>query len=372
LLKAREKPTLRVLNDFVENFCSNAGGEPGKAELPSIVKGMTPDEAGTLLYRKWKAVEDGASGGNVVGISTDLIRMDQSVGVQALKFQHAIHLAGLSGHDRRKYQRLLNKQLKTNARMFIGKPGDTRAILKWQVEGGACSGDMDTSLRACCLAVLIVLKFVRSEGITNFQIADNGDDIILIIEEKTWQGPSFSDRLKKWWLRFGFQVKLENIARSPEEMTFCRTQPVWDGETWTLVRDPRIYLSKDILTTKSIQNEAAWNTQRRSVAFSGKAIAGNLPVYCEFYKMLMRGAEEGAVDKNQRNSGLWRWARGMSRQFAPPTDASRFSFFKAFGITPDQQVILEEYYRSIVPEWTGSPRVGCFRQRDELSFVHSE
>jgi len=44
---------------------------------------------------------------------------------------------------------------------------------------------------------------------------------------------------------------------------------------------------------------------------------------------------------------------GMDGKWVDVSTEARVSFFSAFGVTPDEQVALEEYYRS----WTLSPTV---------------
>jgi hypothetical protein len=45
---------------------------------------------------------------------------------------------------------------------------------------------------------------------------------------------------------------------------------------------------------------------------------------------------------------------GMDSKCSEPTPQTRFSFWKAFDITPDEQVALESFYDSVPIRWDGA------------------
>lgn len=52
-------------------------------------------------------------------------------------------------------------------------------------------------------------------------------------------------------------------------------------------------------------------------------------------------------------------AKGMKQEYAKPSEASRFSFYLAFGIMPYEQKLIEDYYASL----DLSPSDNCAVQR---------
>jgi hypothetical protein len=62
-------------------------------------------------------------------------------------------------------------------------------------------------------------------------------------------------------------------------------------------------------------------------------------------------------------SGSRMMSRGMDSKFVPVSSESRVSFFKAFGVTPDEQVAMEEYYRG----WRVSSEVQLVEDIREIS-----
>lgn len=49
----------------------------------------------------------------------------------------------------------------------------------------------------------------------------------------------------------------------------------------------------------------------------------------------------------RENSGLYFLSKGMTASSSPVLDETRLSFFKAFDISPYQQVLIEQHYRSL-------------------------
>jgi hypothetical protein len=148
----------------------------------------------------------------------------------------------------------------------------------------------------------------------------------------------------------GLPTEFEAPVYELEQVEFCQCHPVTDGDEWYMVRDPRTCLDKDACTLKPVRNQREYDTLRASVADSGSAAAGHMPVFQEFYKMLGRGAGN-RLDRDLVETGLKRLARGMNMRGVPVTDAARVSFFRAFDISPDEQVALESHVRSLVPTY---------------------
>lgn len=76
-------------------------------------------------------------------------------------------------------------------------------------------------------------------------------------------------------------------------------------------------------------------------------MTGQLPVFQDFYRTYLRGGK-----KHTAVSGLDSWgnnclAKGMVRSYGEVSAHTRASFYWAFGVTPDEQVVLEEFYRGV-------------------------
>jgi hypothetical protein len=90
------------------------------------------------------------------------------------------------------------------------------------------------------------------------------------------------------------------------------------------------------------------------------AIAGCLPVFQEFYALLIRSGCKRPISEDLLPWNVMQMGKGMDRKYGIITPAARASFYWAFGISPDEQLCLEEHYASmsIKPHLGGyGPRV---------------
>jgi hypothetical protein len=322
----------------------------------TVMKGLNAEQVAADLRRKWESIP------NPVAVGLDLRRMDQHVSPAALKWEHRVYDCYYHSNELR---RLLTRQLVTR-----GVARCRNGIMQYYIHGRRCSGDMNTGLGNCLLMCGAVKSCMEDLGITRFELANNGDDCVLILSKEDVIRLA---GLPGFFSSIGFPVEVEEPVEVFEHIVFCQAQPVFDGERWIMVRDPRLCLDKDAVTIKSFDSERGWNTLRNSVGQCGTALAGDIPVFCEFYRALQRGAGT-RVDKDTVETGFKILARGLDRRHREVTDQCRGSFFRAFNISPDEQLALEEHYRSIVPVWKMpgvggmvgvdgllAPTIGCVR-----------
>ena len=122
-----------------------------------------------------------------------------------------------------------------------------------------------------------------------------------------------------------------------------------------MVRDPRATLDKDLANVAPVTNQTDFDYLRGSIGLCGLALAGDVPVYCEFYNSLCRGTWNPKFEKRREEQGLRTGAEylalGLHAKYQEPTVEARVSFWKAFGMTPDEQVALEDLYRGWRPIW---------------------
>jgi hypothetical protein len=124
-------------------------------------------------------------------------------------------------------------------------------------------------------------------------------------------------------------------------------------------------LAKDLVSTKPIHNEQSWNYFRGAIGDCGEALATGVPIYQNFYQYLKRGAGEARARDDGEVTGMMNLARGMRRGTQPIHDSTRVSFFRAFGVEPGRQRLLEGVYDAASPYYTTPQNVSQF------SFHHS-
>jgi hypothetical protein len=207
---------------------------------------------------------------------------------------------------------------------------------------------MNTSLGNISLMTMMVWSYCQLRGITCALIND-GDDCVVIMERADLD--TFMNGIVWWFDESGFVLKVENPVFVLEHIEFCQSHPIEiTPGVYRMVRDPRVVLSKDLVVVKPIQHESDYNFYRRAIGMCGMALAGDVPIFCQFYQTLIRGTTE-TKRKVEIESGMQYLALRMSARFREPTATARVSFWEAFGIPPDLQVALEQDYSRMTLRW---------------------
>lgn len=327
-------------------------------KYPCVAKGFNAYETGQLMAKKWALFK------SPVGVGLDASRFDQHVSRAALKWTASV------------YQRFINDpEFNALCGMMLDNVGFATAkdgAIKYRVDRGRMSGDMDTALGNCVLMVAMCYSYCARKGIKH-ELFDNGDDVVVIMEEHDLD--AFSQGLVEWFQTLGFKMKVEPPVRRLEQLEFCQTKPVFDGHSWRMVRGLQA-LSKDLVSVKGPREIFPWVF---AVGECGLALTDGLPVYPELYHYLRRIGTPSRINEHHSycDAGMYRLSLGMKYEGRVVTDAARLSFFDAFGITPDMQICLEDMYRRLgtptgktisqdVSIWSGntSPAYAGHTERD--------
>lgn len=113
-----------------------------------------------------------------------------------------------------------------------------------------------------------------------------------------------------------------------------------------MVRNVRTCLQKDPMCLMPIPNDKAMRKWLWAVGMCGQAAVPGCPVLQEFYGAFKRSGCETSkrhLTHIFRNTGVIERMTGVDAS-VEITNEARMSFFRAFGITPDYQIALEDYY----------------------------
>jgi hypothetical protein len=211
------------------------------------------------------------------------------------------------------------------------------------------SGDMNTSLGNCLIMTGLIWTCMKDLGIKKYELMNDGDDCVLIVEARHLHR---LDGLVAWFRDFGFMMEREPDVDVLEKVEFCQCQPVFDGEEYVMVRKPRIALAKDLISFKALQTKKDWDFLRCAISDCGLSLTRGLPVMEEFYLALARNAvRKGWKEVVNYTTGMQYMAHGMDRTLKRVNPETRYSFYLAFGYTPEEQVALEEFYRGVQPTY---------------------
>lgn len=294
----------------------------------TIMKGYNASQVAGKLRRKWDKFR------RPVALGLDASRFDQHVSVDALRWEHERYLAWFVGHDKSELARLLSWQLSTKC---VGRCDD--GAVKYRVDGMRFSGDMNTGLGNCLLMSSMVHAWCRKRGVVA-ELANNGDDCVLILEANQVAQLDVCG-MAAWFTRMGFTLKVESKAMDFERIEFCQASPVFNGEGWVMTRKHGHAMAKDCVSLKPLDGRRVFDRWRLAVGEGGLALTSGLPVQQEFYAALTRGAVGKPLVDITLESGMMRLAQGMEAKYRPVVAAARYSYWLAFGCTPDEQEALE-------------------------------
>jgi hypothetical protein len=310
----------------------------------TIAKGLNFNQRGEVLHKKWEKYDD------PVAVGLDASRFDQHVSVSALEWEHHIYLS-LFKRSKRKLQWLLGKQLSFSGRAYLDDK-----MVSYSGEGSRMSGDMNTALGNCLIMTGLVWSYLAEKNLAA-SLMNDGDDCVVVMERRDLA--AFQDGLKEWFTNMGFTMKVEAPVDVFEQIEFCQTHPVWNGEGWTMCRNVHKCLFTDVVHVGRTWQEVVGI--RESVAVSGQVWAKGIPVLGAFYTALATGAKQ----RIPYNSGTYWNAKGCTTGTTQVTNEARDSFQLAFGLSHTEQMAIEEMYRSLPSMPFEAPRANLVFEADK-------
>jgi hypothetical protein len=296
----------------------------------TVMKGLNADGTGVELHKMWSQFDKPAA------IGLDASRFDQHVSRIALEWEHSVYLQCFNKEDRRELARLLKWQLDNHG--YINCP-DGR--IKYKVEGCRMSGDMNTGMGNCLIMCCLVYAYCDFRKI-HARLANNGDDCTVIMEQKDVD--VFNTGLDQWFTEMGFTMKVEDPVYEIEHIEFCQSHPVQVNGTYRMVRKPST-MAKDLITVIPLDVGDAARKYVGAIGDCGSALNSGVPVQQDFYSMLRKFGVRGMTHPTFE-CGMMNLSRGMVDRYNDPTPETRYSYWMAFGVTPDVQIALEDWYRS--------------------------
>lgn len=288
---------------------------------PVICKGLNAQGTAAVMKDNWDAFDD------PVAIGLDASRFDQHVSRQALVFEHKFYNSVFKSPE---LAQLLSWQLVNKG---VGLVDDGR--IKYTVEGCRMSGDINTSMGNCFIMCCIVLAYFREAGLVA-RLSNNGDDCVVFCERRDLNK---LEGISGWFEDFGFRLTREPTVDIFERIEFCQAQPVLTTTGWRMVRNPYIATSKDMVSLLPWGTEVQFDQWRGAISTCGLNLTRGVPFWARFYERLGGVSSDSAYDRIM-DSGLGYMSHGMDCA-AEISPEARYSFWLAFGMTPDEQEALE-------------------------------
>lgn len=301
-------------------------------EATTIFKGLNAENRGGVLYSHWQSFDD------PVAVGLDAKRFDQHVSQAMLAWEHSIYRMFYPGD--KYFAEIMSWQLENTG---FGECSDGK--IKYKVKGCRGSGDMNTALGNCLIMSSCVHQYAKASGI-KIRLANDGDDCVVIMERVDLE--HFNTHLEDYFHQLGFSMTVEKPVDIFEEIEFCQSRPVYDGEKYIMVRDPRVAISKDCVALKPLDNKSICKMWCSAVGQGGMSLTGGIPVWQNFYKSIIKFSEGAKpLEDPTMMTGMKMLGKDMYRKYKPVNPATRFSFYLAFKISPQEQLAIEEYYNDV-------------------------
>jgi hypothetical protein len=313
-LKALEKPLFSAINSVYQDT--------------TVLKGLNAKDRGEILRRKWLKFQ------RPVAVLLDAARFDQHISRTCKNWEQDIQEAR-TGPGLRRYNKM-----RAMTKMFLRTD---EGYIKVSMRNGRCSGAMDTASGNCLTMCAMTWAYMEEIGISKYSYANDGDDGVIIVEYSDLE--LIRSTYFTFFKKLGFKMKWEGDTEIFEHITFCQCRPVFTGDYWVMQRDPIVVMDKDTMTVKNVRSKKHFDELRNAIGWSGLAVSGNIPIVNELYKRMATGKHT----KNKPcESGLDYWGVGMEPKFCTPTDECRISFYRAFAISPETQITVENEIRTAV------------------------
>lgn len=276
-----------------------------------------------------------------VAIGLDASKFDMHVSKAALKYEHSFYELLFPGSSQLRW--LLKQQL-VNKGVAWARDGS----VKFKLDGTRCSGDLNTSLGNCIIMCALVYAYSRWRGI-DVELANNGDDCVVFMERE--HALSFRIGLSEWFKRKGFAMTVEDTVDEFERVEFCQSRPVQLSTGWRMVRNLLACLQKDPMCLLDIPSDKVLRKWYAAIGTCGDRLTKGVPILNEFYQLFLRegtSCSSGMLQEVFRNRSQLLLGIGLA---SGEIDArSRVSFYYAFGVTPDEQIRIEQYFRNATIE----------------------
>lgn len=260
---------------------------------------------------------------NPVAISLDHSKFDSHVNKDLLKLEHWFYEKCFPG-DRR---------LKQLLRMQLINKGTTKNGTKYTTPYTRMSGDQNTGCGNSLINYAMTLAMEKTLGIKMCYYVD-GDDFIIFTE-------SNNSHLvcPEWYEQFGMKTKLEGRTNVIEEIEFCQTRPVFNGKSYTMVRNPIRMLSRLPWYVGKIHPKHRVN-YLYSVGLCELSLGMGLPVGQYIGHKLSQLGGKYIVTPTHYSASKMAYKPGKAK-LLQPTLAVRESYALAWGVTIDQQLRYE-------------------------------
>jgi len=318
---------------------------------PTVIKGYNVQQVGRIMVGKWESFEE------PVAIGLDATKFDMHVSEPMLAWEHSIYN---SIYQCKELETLLKWQM-----FNVGRGYCDDGKLRYKVKGRRFSGDMNTALGNCIIMCALIYAYSRERGVPT-KLMNNGDDCVVFMERRHLA--AFSAGLDKWFLEMGFRMTVEEPCYELAQIEFCQMHCIRTSNGPVMVRNIPSSVSKDCMSIVPLDTETAMRKWLGAVGECGEALTKGVPISQEFYRFFSRCGTKGSNIANsvQFRTGIHMLMHDLKMDNSLVDPQSRYDVWRAWGILPDEQEIIERWYQQASIEY------GTEVHEDHTTYPHFE
>lgn len=300
---------LKPIEDYVYSWLDSSG-------TSVFAKCRNLQQRGQDIQAKWHHFN------NPVAISMDHSKFDCHVNKHLLAMEHAFYSALQPSP-------LLRKLLKWQC---VNR-GRTKNGTRYVTHYTRMSGDQNTGLGNSIINFAMT-KYLLDNLNIKYCLYIDGDDFLVFVDDCNSKliNPSA-------YIQFGIKTKLDSCVDQIEKIEFCQTRPVFNGQGYTMVRNP-VRMLERIQWGVGKFNKRYVNNYLTSVGHCCMSIGMGLPV--EQYIGSKLANLGGKIVRTPLTYCANRMPMRPGRAYiVEPSMNVRLSYELAWGISPREQLILE-------------------------------
>jgi len=257
-----------------------------------------------------------------VVLSMDHSKFDSHVNMDLLEVEHDFYRSCNRSKE-------LAKLLKMQKHNF----GLTKNGTTYYTPGTRMSGDQNTGLGNSLLNYAMTIALLESLQLKACYYFD-GDDYLIFMDRS-----NVNKIQPNMYNQFGMVTKLDSVATQMESIEFCQCRPVWDGDGYTMVRNPMRMITR-LPWLIGRYGEKYKKNYIYSVGLCMMSIGCGLPVEQYIGEQLSKGGGLYKVTSQHHPASKMQFKPGRAKVIEPSV-RTRQSYWQAWNITPQEQERLE-------------------------------
>jgi hypothetical protein len=304
----------------------------GGSNTRVVAKGLNPRQRANLIVRKFNQFR------RCVVFEVDGKAFEAHVTQPQLREEHDVYLSAY--HHSRSLRRALGRQLSLE--------GTTANGVKFSRPGGRASGDYNTGMGNTMIMLAIVVASMRSFDVQFDLLVDGDNAIVFVPGDQTGFLQDFAPRVLEM---SGHEFTLEKPVSYLEGIRFGRSAPVFLGGRlgWTMVREPESVLSGACASHRWLREPVFGRRWLNGVARCELSLARGLPVLQAWACKILESTETRKavpVEALRDYFVMGAWLADLG-SVVPVAHECRLSFERAFGWSPEEQVLRENSFAPV-------------------------